>query len=102
MRRTRPLQMSRPETIGKTVMTASKFISNYAYTTRATQHLVASPCIAICTINAKNKLCDGCLRTLDEIAEWSDMDNVAKREVWVLIAQRAAAAGSQPPALQTP
>ena len=82
-------------------MTASKFNSSYAYTTRAPRHLVASPCIAICTINAQSQLCDGCLRTLDEIAEWSDMDNAARREVWVLIAQRAAAAGTQAMALKT-
>ena len=32
--------------------------------------------------------CEGCLRTLDEIAEWSVMDERAKRAVWKLLPQR--------------
>ena len=32
--------------------------------------------------------CEGCLRTLDEIAEWSVMDDRAKRAVWKLLPQR--------------
>jgi len=31
-----------------------------------------SPCIGVCVINPQNQLCDGCLRTLDEIAAWWD------------------------------
>jgi len=36
-------------------------------------------------------LCEGCLRTLDEVARWSTMTEVGKRTVWTLIGQRAAA-----------
>jgi uncharacterized protein len=32
--------------------------------------------------------CEGCLRTLDEIAEWSVMDDRAKRAVWKLLPLR--------------
>jgi predicted Fe-S protein YdhL (DUF1289 family) len=32
--------------------------------------------------------CEGCLRTLDEIAQWSVMDDRAKRSVWKLLPQR--------------
>ena len=32
--------------------------------------------------------CEGCLRTLDEIADWSAMDARAKRAVWKLLPQR--------------
>jgi uncharacterized protein len=32
--------------------------------------------------------CEGCLRTLTEIAEWSVMDERAKRIVWKLLPQR--------------
>ena len=62
----------------------------YDFNTKATSHQVASPCVAICNINDDSGLCEGCLRTLDEIAVWSQMDNVAKREVWSRITQRAA------------
>ena len=30
---------------------------------------VLSPCVGICTINAQG-LCEGCLRTRDEIGSW--------------------------------
>ena len=35
-------------------------------------------------------LCEGCLRTLDEIAAWSTLDDEAKRVVWLRIEQRQA------------
>lgn len=39
---------------------------------------VQSPCIGVCTINGDG-LCDGCLRTVDEITRWLAMDD-AQRE----------------------
>jgi len=39
---------------------------------------VQTPCIGVCTIN-EDGLCDGCLRTGDEIAGWMAMDD-AQRE----------------------
>jgi len=39
---------------------------------------VQSPCIGVCTINGEG-LCDGCLRTVDEITRWLAMDD-AQRE----------------------
>jgi predicted Fe-S protein YdhL (DUF1289 family) len=53
---------------------------------------VPSPCISICTINPASQLCEGCLRTLDEIADWSKMSNADKRVVWARIDERTAAA----------
>ncbi|WP_309905836.1 DUF1289 domain-containing protein [Variovorax soli] len=50
---------------------------------------VASPCISVCRMNAQSGLCEGCLRTLDEIAAWSTMDDEGKRAVWASIARRA-------------
>ena len=32
--------------------------------------------------------CEGCMRTLDEIAAWSRMDNPAKRAVWTQLPDR--------------
>ena len=67
---------------------------DFDYATKATSHQVASPCISICNINGDSGLCEGCFRTLDEIAGWSKLDNAAKREVWSRITVRAAAAKS--------
>ena len=43
---------------------------------------VASPCINICRMHAPTGLCEGCLRTIDEIARWSQMSEPEKRDVW--------------------
>lgn len=32
---------------------------------------VPSPCINVCRMNEATRLCEGCLRTLDEVACWS-------------------------------
>ncbi len=40
-----------------------------------------TPCIGVCRINARG-LCEGCLRTLDEIARWSTLDDRQKR--WIM------------------
>ncbi|MBU6298126.1 MAG: DUF1289 domain-containing protein [Alphaproteobacteria bacterium] len=32
-----------------------------------------SPCVKICTMDARSGLCTGCGRTLDEIARWASM-----------------------------
>ena len=60
---------------------------------------VASPCISVCRMNAERGLCEGCLRTLDEIAGWSTMDDEGKRAVWASIARRAAPGIPSPSAL---
>ena len=49
---------------------------------------VPSPCISVCQINAVTGSCEGCFRTLDEIASWSVATPEAKRSVWRAIAQR--------------
>jgi hypothetical protein len=52
---------------------------------------VPSPCISVCKMDPTTQLCEGCLRTLDEIADWSRMHDEGKREVWRLIGERALA-----------
>lgn len=49
---------------------------------------VSSPCIGICRMDARTGLCEGCFRTIDEIAQWSTAGDEWKRAVWVDIAQR--------------
>ncbi|MGH6612141.1 MAG: DUF1289 domain-containing protein [Burkholderiaceae bacterium] len=43
---------------------------------------VPSPCISVCKMNAVTGYCEGCLRTIDEIARWSQMSEDERRAVW--------------------
>ena len=52
---------------------------------------VASPCINVCRMNPDTGLCEGCLRTLAEIAAWSGMSPDEKRAVLARLAARGAA-----------
>jgi len=51
---------------------------------------VPSPCLSVCRMDPHSELCEGCLRTLDEIAAWSRMGDEEKRATWRLIEQRIA------------
>jgi acyl dehydratase len=42
---------------------------------------VPSPCVDICRMNPETGFCDGCLRTIDEIAAWSSLNDDARRAV---------------------
>jgi uncharacterized protein len=50
---------------------------------------VPSPCISVCRMDAATGLCEGCLRTLDEIAEWGMASDDAKRALWQTLVGRA-------------
>ena len=61
---------------------------------------VPSPCTDVCRVPADSGLCEGCFRTLDEIAAWSGLNDAAKRMVWQRLEQRridARSAGATPP-----
>jgi len=49
---------------------------------------VPSPCISICRMDMNTGYCEGCRRTLDEIAAWGRMGDADKRAVWIEIAER--------------
>jgi uncharacterized protein len=49
---------------------------------------VPSPCINVCRVNAATGLCEGCARTIDEIAAWSVMCDDDKRAVWRALPER--------------
>lgn len=52
---------------------------------------VPSPCTSVCRMDPRTGWCEGCLRTIDEIATWSTLGDSQKRAVWVLLEQRRAA-----------
>ena len=47
-----------------------------------------SPCIDVCEMDAATGWCAGCLRTLDEIARWSALDEPRRRAVLAALPQR--------------
>lgn len=49
---------------------------------------VPSPCVNVCRMDPASGLCAGCRRTLDEIARWSTLDDLAKRRVWEQLESR--------------
>ena len=49
-----------------------------------------SPCVKVCIMDPQRHVCMGCARSLDEIAAWSTMDNLAKRRVWKALPARRA------------
>lgn len=67
------------------------FSSVKAKLARFTDHLIESPCIAVCIMNTETGLCKGCFRTIDEIAGWPEMNGERKRVVIAEAAARKAA-----------
>ena len=52
-----------------------------------------TPCIAVCMMDPRTKLCFGCGRTLPEIARWHQMDSAERLAVMEGLAARMAEAG---------
>ena len=50
-----------------------------------------SPCTSVCRMDRLSGFCEGCLRTIPEIAGWSKMEDAARRGVWRAIELRARA-----------
>lgn len=48
----------------------------------------ASPCISVCKMDPATGWCQGCLRTIDEIARWSALSHAEKRAVLAELARR--------------
>lgn len=49
---------------------------------------VESPCIKICVIHPAERICTGCLRSIDEIAAWSQMSNEARGDLLAALPER--------------
>jgi hypothetical protein len=39
---------------------------------------VPSPCVGVCRLDRVSRLCEGCLRTVQEIARWPSSDNAER------------------------
>jgi predicted Fe-S protein YdhL (DUF1289 family) len=51
---------------------------------------VPSPCVNVCQMAPETGLCQGCMRTIDEIVAWGSASDEVKRAVWAEIRRREA------------
>jgi predicted Fe-S protein YdhL (DUF1289 family) len=49
---------------------------------------IETPCVKICTLDPKARLCRGCGRTIDEIAGWSRFTNAEREKIMSLLRNR--------------
>ncbi len=50
--------------------------------------MIKSPCVDKCDMNPYTKLCEGCLRNIEEITNWSNFTDNEKIHVLKLIEKR--------------
>jgi len=67
---------------------AIKMLAERALSVRVIAENVPSPCLNVCRMDTGSGLCEGCLRTIEEIREWGRSDDAAKKAMWVNISQR--------------
>jgi len=63
--------------------------------------MIDSPCVKICTLDARSGQCLGCGRTLDEISRWIDMSAIERARVMGELPWRLAASRRSEPASVT-
>jgi hypothetical protein len=51
---------------------------------------IESPCIKICIVHPAERVCTGCLRSLDEIGSWARMTPEERRAIIAALPERAA------------
>ena len=54
---------------------------------------IPSPCVGVCVMHPTTNLCQGCMRSLGEIAEWSRASNERRYEIVLDLKQRRIASG---------
>ncbi|MES2772488.1 MAG: DUF1289 domain-containing protein [Pseudomonadota bacterium] len=52
------------------------------------ENAVASPCVQLCKMSLDTDLCEGCLRTRDEITVWSRASNPLRLRILEAVALR--------------
>ena len=50
-----------------------------------------SPCTGVCQMDEASGYCRGCLRTIDEIIDWSLASEERKRDIWLALPARRVA-----------
>jgi hypothetical protein len=50
---------------------------------------IESPCIQVCVVHPDERICTGCLRTMDEITRWSKMAADERSEIMQELPTRA-------------
>ena len=50
---------------------------------------IESPCVKICVIHPEARLCTGCLRSIEEITQWSRMGADIRRAIMAELPARA-------------
>ncbi|MCU0804565.1 MAG: DUF1289 domain-containing protein [Burkholderiales bacterium] len=65
----------------------SEIRNPYPYTASPPDE-VKSPCVNVCRMNPRTGYCEGCSRTIDEIAGWSQFSAEEKRAVIARLAAR--------------
>ena len=63
---------------------------------------VASPCINVCRLDPATGWCEGCARSIDEIAAWGRLDDAAKQAVLQRLPTRRAVLALDRPADRRP
>jgi uncharacterized protein len=63
-------------------------MSTRTSTDEVTQRRIESPCIGVCVIEPNTDLCEGCFRTLDEVAGWGTSSASERREILDRVEQR--------------
>ena len=52
---------------------------------------IQSPCINVCVVHLDTRLCTGCGRSMDEIRDWTTMDDTARTEIMAVLPERVKA-----------
>jgi predicted Fe-S protein YdhL (DUF1289 family) len=50
---------------------------------------IQSPCVKLCVVHPEERLCVGCLRSMEEIATWSRLSHEARAAVMADLPERA-------------
>ena len=53
--------------------------------------MIETPCVKVCTLDARMGVCLGCGRTIDEIARWASMSSHERRAIMAILPERNSA-----------
>lgn len=54
-----------------------------------TRDEIESPCVKLCVVHPEERLCVGCLRTIEEISAWSRLTHEARAAIMADLPSRA-------------